>query len=114
MITPDERAFRADTAKAGFHLGEAEGRWRLVSLGWPHALIVVTAKDGRHYTLRFNLAGYPATPPTAGPGRRAQRDPCVRLMATEPWRSARRQLPHGLEERIGPVPAVRSRKRHGS
>ena len=67
MITPDERAFRADTAKAAFLLGEAEGRWSLVSLAWPHALIAVTARDGRDYTLRFNLAGYPATPPTAGP-----------------------------------------------
>jgi hypothetical protein len=66
VTTPDERAFQADTAKAAFRLGEAEGRWRLVTATWPHALIVVTAKDGRHYTLRFNLAGYPATPPTAG------------------------------------------------
>ena len=67
MITPDERAFRADAAKAAFRLGEADGRWRLLSITWPHALIAVAAKDRREFVLRFDLAGYPATAPTAGP-----------------------------------------------
>ena len=67
MSAPDERAFRADVAKAAFRLGEAEGRWRLVNMAWPYAHISVTAKDGATYVLRFNCTGYPQTPPTAGP-----------------------------------------------
>lgn len=67
MTAPDERAFLADLAKAKFRLGQAEGRWRLVSIAWPFALIGVVAKDTREYILRFNFAGYPQTPPTAGP-----------------------------------------------
>ena len=66
MITPDERALLGDLAKAPFRLGQAEGRWRLLSVAWPYALIAVTAKDGHEYVLRFNCAGYPQTPPTAG------------------------------------------------
>jgi len=67
MIAPDERAFQGDLAKAAFRLGQAESRWRLLTVAWPFALISVTAKDGREYVLRFNCAGYPQTPPTAGP-----------------------------------------------
>jgi hypothetical protein len=64
---PDERALRADFSKGAFRLGELERRWRLVNVAWPHVLIAVTAKDGREYVLRFNCAGYPQVPPTAGP-----------------------------------------------
>jgi hypothetical protein len=67
MTTPDERSFRADAAKAAFRLGEADSRWRLISMTWPHVFIAVTAKDGRAFTLRFDLTGYPTTPATAGP-----------------------------------------------
>ena len=67
MMAPDERAFRADVAKAAFRLGELEGRWRVVSITWPYALIGVTANDGCEYVLRFNGEGYPQIPPTAGP-----------------------------------------------
>ena len=66
-MTPDERALRADVAKAVFRAGVAEKRWRLLGIAWPHTLIAVTAKDGRDYVLRFNCAGFPASPPTAGP-----------------------------------------------
>src|SRR5581483_6185963 len=66
-MTPDEGAFRADVAKAAFRVGVAEGRWRLISIAWPIALIGVTAKDGREYVLRFQCAGYPESPPTARP-----------------------------------------------
>lgn len=66
-MLPDERAFQADIAKPRFRLAEAEHRWRLISIMWPHALIGVTAKDGREYVLRFECSGYPQTPPTAGP-----------------------------------------------
>ncbi len=67
MIAPDERALRADLGKAPFRLGQAEGRWRLAEINWPLTLIGVTARDGREYLLRFNCAGYPQSPPTAGP-----------------------------------------------
>jgi hypothetical protein len=64
---PDQRAFEADAAKAAFHLGQAERRWRLVSVVWPFVFIGVTAKDGREYVLRLNCAGYPQVAPTGGP-----------------------------------------------
>ena len=67
MTPPDERAFSADVSKPAFCLGQVEGRWSLLGVNWPFALISVTAKDGRHYVLRFDCSGYPQTPPTAGP-----------------------------------------------
>lgn len=67
MIGPDERAFRADVARPSFRLGQLEGRWRLIDVTWPFALIGVIAKDGREFVLRFNGMRYPDTPPTAGP-----------------------------------------------
>ncbi len=66
-MTPDERALQADLAKPRFHLGQAEGRWRLHGVTWPYAFIAVAAKDRREYVLRFNCIGYPQNPPTAGP-----------------------------------------------
>ena len=67
MTPPDERAFQADVAKARFRLAEAEKRWRLLSIAWPHAFVGVTAKDGSEYVLRFDCTGYPQNAPTAGP-----------------------------------------------
>lgn len=66
MNTPDEKAFRSDLLKAPFRLGELEGRWKLVSLEWPIALIDVTARDGLQYRLRFDVSNYPASAPTSG------------------------------------------------
>lgn len=63
--TPDHRALRADLARPAFRAGEADGRWRLVSLNWPFAVIAITAKDGLDYALRFDCAGYPEAPPTS-------------------------------------------------
>jgi hypothetical protein len=65
MMAPDEKAFRADVAKATFRAGAAEKRWRLVSIAWPYVLIGITAKDGREFVLRFDCSGYPTAPPTA-------------------------------------------------
>ena len=67
MSPPDERALMEDLGKPAFRLGQCEGRWRLLTVGWPIALISITAKDGREYTLRFDCTGYPQKPPTAGP-----------------------------------------------
>lgn len=67
MISPDQRAFDVDVARAAFRLGQAERRWRLVSVTWPLALLGVVAKEGREYVLRLNCAGYPQAAPTGGP-----------------------------------------------
>lgn len=64
---PDERAFVADVNRADFRLGEHDGRWKLISVDWPIAVITVTASDSRRFALRINCAGYPVTPPTATP-----------------------------------------------
>ena len=65
-MAPDENALRADIAKAAFRAGAAEGRWRLIDIAWPYILISVT-QDAREYVLLFNCAGFPVSPPTAGP-----------------------------------------------
>jgi hypothetical protein len=66
-MAPDEKALRADVAKAAFRAGAAGKRWQLLGIEWPHVFITVTAQDGREFLLRFDCAGYPAMPPTAGP-----------------------------------------------
>ena len=71
-MAPDERAFRADVAKAAFRLGEAEDRWHLYEVAWPFAQIGVKAKDGIEYVLRFDCAGFPVAPPTAQPWDRSK------------------------------------------
>jgi len=65
MMAPDERAFRADVAKAAFRLGEADGRWQLMKIAWPLIFIIVAAKDDTKYMLRFECSGYPQSLPTA-------------------------------------------------
>jgi hypothetical protein len=62
-IGPDERAFRADLEGARFQEGVDRGRWRLVSLQWPVAVIAISSapREGApdEFFLRFNLEGYP-------------------------------------------------------
>jgi hypothetical protein len=69
-IAPDERALRQHLSSARFQQGVDDGRWRLISLTWPHALIEVAAapRDGApsQFLLRFELSGYPLPGPTAG------------------------------------------------
>jgi hypothetical protein len=92
VTAPDERAFVADVTRAAFRLGQAENRWRLLSVAWPFVLISVTAKDGREYFLRFNCTGYPQTAPTAGPW-----DPDRNaILAFDCW-------PHGIGGRVTAV-----------
>ena len=64
-MLPDERAFRADLDRPAFRLGVADGRWRLIAVEWPRAVIGVTARDGREIVLRFQCDGFPESPPTA-------------------------------------------------
>ncbi|MDR5751293.1 MULTISPECIES: hypothetical protein [unclassified Caballeronia] len=65
-VNPDARAFQADINGPLFQMGVADGRWQLVSLEWPYAVIEVTAAVGA-FALRFELAGFPVKPPTAQP-----------------------------------------------
>ena len=108
MMAPDERALRADLAKANFRLGQVEGRWRLAGITWPCALIGVTAKDGREYILRFECTSYPQDPPTAGPWDVA-RDA---VLPFDRWpRGAGGRVSAGLQHRVevgfGPLPSLR-------
>ncbi|HTA91570.1 MAG TPA: hypothetical protein VK745_18430 [Polyangiaceae bacterium] len=67
MQTPDERALRADLARAPFLMGEADGRWKLVEILWPHVFVTVKARDHHDYCFRFECSGYPETLPTGAP-----------------------------------------------
>lgn len=68
-LRPDERVFRAHVAAAPFQSGADRGRWRLVSVTWPAAVIAVAAapRPGApaEYAFRFDCTNYPVSPPTA-------------------------------------------------
>ncbi len=66
-ISPEEVVFRSHLASGRFLSGVAAGRWRLVSVAWPHAVLCVRAADGIEYGLRFECGDYPRTPATARP-----------------------------------------------
>ena len=107
MSFPDERAFRADIGKPAFRLAQAEGRWHLIGIAWPHVLIAVTAADGRAYVLRFNCAGYPQQPPTGGPWDPGEeRDPARRALAAQQGRAAWHGVSSRLEGRHRALPAL--------
>lgn len=71
VVTPDERTFRAHLDRVAFQAGVDRGRWRVVSIAWPHALIAVSAAprldSPDEFFLRFDLTGYPQQAPTATP-----------------------------------------------
>lgn len=66
-MLPDQRAFHDDVSGTAFRLGVAEGRWQMLGVEWPFALIAIAASDGTEHLLRFNCAGFPHAAPTAGP-----------------------------------------------
>ncbi len=70
-MAPDERALRAHLAAGNFRSGVARGRWRLVSLTWPHLVIAVSASDREggpsEFCFRFECTDYPASAVTAQP-----------------------------------------------
>jgi hypothetical protein len=66
LATPDARAFQADIDGPLFRMGVADGKWRLLALNWPYAVIEVTAAVGA-FALRFELVGFPVKEPTAQP-----------------------------------------------
>jgi hypothetical protein len=67
---PDERTFRDHVERATFRAGVSHGRWRLIEVDWPSALIEVAAvarkSSPTSFILRFELSNYPASGPTAG------------------------------------------------
>jgi hypothetical protein len=70
VTAPDERAVFEHLSGGRFLSGAAGGRWRLVSVEWPLAMIAVAAaqRPGSpdEFVLRFELSGYPHTAPTGG------------------------------------------------
>jgi hypothetical protein len=67
--SPDERVFRAHLDAGPFQSGVDRGRWRLLSVAWPHAVIAISAAERPggpvEYALRFECTNYPQSPPTA-------------------------------------------------
>lgn len=67
---PDERALREHLRGGRFQSGATAGRWRLVSLEWPAAVVAVAAaprpSGPAEFALRFDLSGYPNEAPTGG------------------------------------------------
>ncbi len=66
---PDELMFEADVQAGPFISGVDRGRWRLISVDWPHAVIAVSAtprdEAQDEYFFRFDLLNYRVDPPTA-------------------------------------------------
>ncbi len=70
-MTPDEAVFRDHLKQGPFQSGAANGRWRLIEITWPHALIAVAAAPRNNgpeeYVFRFACDNYPQTPTTTCP-----------------------------------------------
>ena len=66
---PDEATFLAHAEAGPFENGVDRGRWRLVSINWPHAVLGISAADRAdtpvEFAFRFELSNYPAQLPTA-------------------------------------------------
>jgi hypothetical protein len=70
-MQPDEHVFRAHMKAGPFQSGVDRGRWRLLSIAWPYATIVISAGAREHapreYAFRFECNNYPTAAPTAQP-----------------------------------------------
>lgn len=90
--TPDERTFREHIKGGAFRRGQVRGRWRLIRVDWPHAVIAVSAApragSPNEYGFRFELTNYPQSPPTAQPWD-LERD---RPLETTRWPTGRSRL----------------------
>lgn len=84
-MDPDERAFRAHLDAPAFQSGADAGRWRLVSVSWPHAVIAISAAEREgspsEFLLNFELTGYPGAGPKATPWDAEQGS----MLAIEKW-----------------------------
>ena len=90
---PDERVFRAHLEAGPFQSGVDRGRWHLLSVDWPHAVIAVRAAERpagpSEYEFRFELSNYPENPPTAQPWDRVRTAPLEHAR----WPGGRSRLP---------------------
>jgi hypothetical protein len=90
--TPDERTLRQHLAGGAFLRGQVRGRWRLVAICWPHAVISVSAAarpgSPSEYGFRFELTNYPQDPPVAQPWDVVLDQP----MAPTRWPTGRHRL----------------------
>jgi len=70
VTAPDEHALLEHLGGGRFLSGAAAGRWRLISVEWPVAMIAVAAAHRAsgpdEFVLRFELSGYPHTALTGG------------------------------------------------
>ncbi len=93
VLRPDHRTLVADLTAGTFQLGEHRGRWRLIDLTWPCAILEVAAaprpSSPPTYAFRFECSGYPQVPPTAQPWDVASNSP----LATRFWPSGRTRVP---------------------
>lgn len=68
FLPPDQLLLKGDLAGALFLVGEHTGRWRLVDVAWPCAMIEVAAaprpNSPKHYPFRFDCTNYPQAAPT--------------------------------------------------
>ena len=105
---PDQRMLRLHLESGRFRAGVVAGRWRLVSLEWPHVVIGVKARDGIEYGFRFHCADYPHTAVTAQPWdiENDSRLPAGRAMADRSEASLVR-FQSRLAQRHVPLSAVR-------
>lgn len=71
MVAPDQRLFAAHTSSGKFKAGQILGRWKLIGISWPKALIEVSAanrpQSPSKYTFQFDVTGYPSQGPTMRP-----------------------------------------------
>jgi hypothetical protein len=80
-MTESARLLSCHLASGRFLAGQARGRWSLIELAHPHAVIDVAARNGQRYALRFECSSYPEQAPTAMPWDVAQRQ----MLAPELW-----------------------------
>jgi hypothetical protein len=68
---PDRVLLEQDLAAPEFRRGEIEGRWRRVSLNWPHVILAISAPERpaspSEFGFRFECSGYRERPATAQP-----------------------------------------------
>ena len=70
-LRPDRAMLEQDLAAPEFRCGEIEGRWRRISLSWPHVILSVSAparpQSPAEYAFRFECSGYRQSPVTGQP-----------------------------------------------
>ncbi len=93
MASIDEQVFRKHIEEGPFQNGVDRGRWRLISIAWPQAIIAVSAaarqNSPNEYFLRFELTNYPQVAPTAQPWNIERQTP----LQQNHWPGGRSRIP---------------------